>query len=156
MRFESAKRAHKFHEIRGDRKDRHAIADHSKSARFLQAACFHYLIALHSIYTVALASTLERVNETMRSLATKCHVAIALSLVLISSFAFSVQDPDSPVLVMQTGHAGYIRAIDISQNSEIAVTGADDSSIRVWQLPSGIEFEAHFYRNGCSRCCYLT
>jgi WD40 repeat protein len=80
----------------------------------------------------------------MRSLANKCHLAIALSLVLISSFAFSLQEPDSPALVMQTGHAGYIRAIDISQNSEIAVTGADDSSIRVWQLPSGIELRRIF------------
>src|SRR5438552_4261487 len=45
----------------------------------------------------------------------------------------------SPVLVLQTGHGGFIRSLDTSSDSKIAVTGADDGSIRIWRLPSGFE-----------------
>jgi WD40 repeat protein len=74
------------------------------------------------------------------------HIGPTLLLAIASIFTslwpfalFSKDEPTSPVLVMQTGHDGFIRSIDISSDGKIAVTGADDSSIRIWSLPSGIE-----------------
>ena len=46
---------------------------------------------------------------------------------------------DSPTLVMQTGHSGVIRSVDISADGKLAATGSDDASIRIWSLPMGLE-----------------
>jgi WD40 repeat protein len=61
------------------------------------------------------------------------------SVVLGSPIQSTARDGTSPVLVMQTGHAGFIRCLDVSPDGQLAVTGSDDSSIRIWSVSSGEE-----------------
>jgi WD40 repeat protein len=64
---------------------------------------------------------------------------ILLGLFVPSSLlvALAQDNVNSPVLFMQTGHSGVIRSIDISADGKLAVTGADDSSIRIWSVATG-------------------
>jgi len=62
-------------------------------------------------------------------------ITIGFSLVL----AHGEGGPSSPELVLQKGHAGFIRDLDFSPDGKLLATGADDSSIRLWDVSTARE-----------------
>ncbi|HEY4490691.1 MAG TPA: WD40 repeat domain-containing protein, partial [Acidobacteriota bacterium] len=63
-----------------------------------------------------------------------CYV-LSPFLALFSCFASSAGD--RPELVLQTGHAGPIRAVAISPDSRWLASGSQDSTIKIWDLANG-------------------
>ncbi|MFF5213160.1 NB-ARC domain-containing protein [Streptosporangium sp. NPDC000396] len=51
----------------------------------------------------------------------------------------SLITPDTPMLRSLVGHTGWVRTIAPSGDGLMAVSGADDRTIRVWRLDDGVE-----------------
>lgn len=71
----------------------------------------------------------------------KAATRILLFLLLIPCLCVKVYaDQDSaPRLTIPSGHSDTIRALDFSPDGRLALSGSDDKSIKVWQVPSGKE-----------------
>jgi len=46
---------------------------------------------------------------------------------------------DSPQLVVQQGHTGFVRSIALSPDGRYAITGSNDTTARLWDVESGLE-----------------
>jgi WD40 repeat protein len=63
---------------------------------------------------------------------------LALLFVAFASPAALAQLYEQPVLVVDPGmHTAPIRGVGVDAAGRIAVTGADDKTLRVWSLPDG-------------------
>src|ERR1043166_331736 len=87
----------------------------------------------------------RRLHFCLQFFSTMLFPSTILLIAVLWPFVSSAEiDSERADVVMQTGHTGYLRAIDVSQTGAIAVSGADDSSVRVWSLASGIELRRIF------------
>jgi WD40 repeat protein len=86
----------------------------------------------------------EQLSESCR-MASSVKRWMALWSVLTSFLCFNSGTslgqtaPPLPELIVQSGHSSFIHAIDVSPDGLLAATGSEDSSVRLWSLPSGTE-----------------
>jgi len=54
----------------------------------------------------------------------------------------SLIEPGGPLLFTLTGHSGAVRAVAVTSDGRYAVSGADDMTVRVWDLERGTQVHA--------------
>ncbi len=65
-------------------------------------------------------------------------VAQVLSILILAAAAYAGEPPKEPILRIETGmHTAVIKRIDVDAANRYLVTGADDKTIRVWELSTG-------------------
>jgi WD40 repeat protein len=65
-------------------------------------------------------------------------ISLAPKVVISPDGALLVSLPDGLLLKTLTGHSDFVRAVAISPDGTLLVTGCADKMIRLWSLPDGI------------------
>jgi len=66
------------------------------------------------------------------------EVLLVMAVLITGSVAQGAEPPKEPILKIETAmHTSQIWRIDIDAANRFLVTGSDDKSLRVWELPSG-------------------
>ena len=64
---------------------------------------------------------------------------LGLALLVVLQRIPASQAPHPPELIVQTGHAGVVTAVDISSSGRLAATGGYDGTAKLWDLRSRIQ-----------------
>ncbi|MEI6608383.1 MAG: caspase family protein [Deltaproteobacteria bacterium] len=66
------------------------------------------------------------------------EVLLVMAVLITGSVAQGAEPPKEPILKIETAmHTSQIWRIDVDAANRFLVTGSDDKSVRVWELPSG-------------------